>query len=960
MGTPLYAANAKDKDSGKSGIVSYRLTTGTGAKTVDSKETLFKVDSNSGHLTLTKHLDYEAMQRHSLTVTATDSGYPPLSANLTILVEVQDVNDNPPVFERSEYVVKVLESVAVNSQILQISAVDLDTGNNARLTYRILDNDSFVLTENNKTNREERSEPFGIFPNSGWIYLRRVLDRESQDQYDITVIASDNGTPVLTATTHITVSVSDANDNDPKFVRDFYEFSVEENLKRGVVVGILKATDADLELNAEIKYSLIPSNTSFQVNPLTGEIITRDSLDRELRTSYELVAEARDHGTPYRSTRVSVRINVTDVNDCAPDIVDPQEDVVSIREEQPIGTEVVRIRAIDRDNGYNATITYSILKGRDSDGYDLFSIDPTSGLIVTKAALDHEERSIYRLAVSATDNGIPSKQTIRFLRVEVLDLNDNRPTFTSSSLVFRVREDVSVGFIVGSVSGSGTDNFEQDNIIAGNTGVHITYTLFSMNTENTEGAFDIDRKTGSLVVSRGLDREQQSEYRLEIRALDTSSSNNPQSSAVAVKIEIADVNDNAPVWPVDPIVINVLEDVAIGSIIYNFSATDIDSGNNGEIQYKLITQNENTSHIFNLDPLTGSLSMSATVDYETISEYFLIIAATDQSTNVSERLTTTVTVRILITDINDNPPIFVLPSVKDSIVYLSDTALSGHIVTRILATDIDSDENGRITYNIFSGNENEKFHLNSNTGILELKKPINDDVGASMFYKSNSYNRGKYNLMISATDHGVLVQKETRINLVITIQATINSPPKFKESVYHINISENIPSGHFVIRIGADSYQPENGGNLTYYIPRGIADDHFYIDPIKGTVTTVGSFDRETKDIYAVPIYVEESSLKTSNLTSSVIQFDTTTLIVKITDINDHAPQFSPGSCYSLSIPENSDLAVIHTVVAMDLDDGLNGAIIYSITGKQALLINYRLILNKRISFNSFRWKYWK
>lgn len=118
MGTPLYAANAKDRDSGKSGIVSYRLTTGTGSsKSGDSKETLFKVDSSSGHLTLVRHLDYEAMQRHSLIVTATDSGYPPLSANLTILVEVQDVNDNPPVFERSEYVVKVLESVAVNSQV---------------------------------------------------------------------------------------------------------------------------------------------------------------------------------------------------------------------------------------------------------------------------------------------------------------------------------------------------------------------------------------------------------------------------------------------------------------------------------------------------------------------------------------------------------------------------------------------------------------------------------------------------------------------------------------------------------------------------------------------------------------------------------------------------------------------------------------------------------------------------
>lgn len=161
-------------------------------------------------------------------------------------------------------------------------------------------------------------------------------------------------------------------------------------------------------------------------------------MDREQQATYELVAEARDQGTPHRSSRVPVRVIITDVNDNAPEIVDPQEDVVSVREEQPPGTDVVRIRAIDRDNGYNSTITYTILKGRDSDGFGLFSIDPTSGMIKTRVSLDHEERSIYRLAIAATDGGKPPKQTVRLLRVEILDLNDNRPTFTSSSLLYKV------------------------------------------------------------------------------------------------------------------------------------------------------------------------------------------------------------------------------------------------------------------------------------------------------------------------------------------------------------------------------------------------------------------------------------------------------------------------------------------------------------------------------------------
>lgn len=118
---------------------------------------------------------------------------------------------------------------------------------------------------------ENISELFGIFPNSGWIYLRGTLDREARDRYDLTVLASDNGTPSATATTRVTVNVLDSNDNDPRFIRQSYEFSVEENLRRGAVVGIIQAKDADLDVNSAIRYSLIPSNTSFQINPVSGK-----------------------------------------------------------------------------------------------------------------------------------------------------------------------------------------------------------------------------------------------------------------------------------------------------------------------------------------------------------------------------------------------------------------------------------------------------------------------------------------------------------------------------------------------------------------------------------------------------------------------------------------------------------------------------------------------------------------
>ncbi|XP_058056650.1 protein dachsous [Anopheles bellator] len=942
-GSPLYEANAQDRDSGMSGVIAYRLAA-TG-----HDNGLFSIDSRSGHLTLARPLDYESVQRHTLVVTASDSGTPTLSTNLTILVEVQDVNDNAPIFEKHEYAIKVIESTPSNSQILQVSATDADTGNNARLTYKILGDDYQRTGKSTQPASPDQpvSEIFGIFPNSGWIYLRTRLDREVKERYNITVIVSDNGVPTLTATAHVIVTILDANDNSPIFAKTLYEFEIEENMRRGAVIGTVAATDADAGINAVVRFSLIPSNTSFQINPVSGEITTRESLDRESKASYDLVVEARDQGTPYRSSRVSVRIQILDMNDNAPDIVDPQEDVVSVREEQPIGTEVVKVRAIDRDYGRNASVSYSILQGRDSDGYGIFSIDPLSGTIRTKTSLDHEEKTIYRLAVAATDNGTPPKQTVRLLRIEVLDLNDNRPTFTSSSLVFRLREDVGVGHVIGSISGS--EQSEADNLIAGAGGdLHITYTLTPLTTDITEGAFDIDRNSGKLVVARQLDRELQSEYRMEIRALDTSASNNPQSSAVTVKIEIADVNDNPPKWPSDPINVYVSEDTPVGAIVYNFTVQDNDSGTNADIKFNLSkpTIASQREH-FAIDSLTGALTLLAPLDHEDTQEFLVVVQATDQSSNATERLTTSATARIMVTDVNDNAPKFVIPATPDNVVYISDSLETNQIVAHVVAIDADSGENGRLAYAFVSGNDDERFAIDSNSGVIQLAKPFSSNFIADSG-KRNAVS-GKYQLVVSASDHGSPRARDAKIGLQVVIQNTANNPPRFGESVYHVNITENVPSGSFVVRVSAKSFADAgNGGgattNLTYEIPRGVGEDHFVVDSFRGIVTTRGTFDREAKDVYTVPIYVTETSrfkkavspVLPSATHDGVAQFDVATLVVRVTDVNDHAPEFTPGSCYPLAVPENGELSVIHTVVATDADDGLNGDITYSIAGGNA------------------------
>ncbi|KAJ0175823.1 hypothetical protein K1T71_008982 [Dendrolimus kikuchii] len=892
VGSVVYAARATDEDYGRNGQVLYHLVSATGPPNT------FAVNTQHGLVSLLRPLDYENLVRHTLIISAKDNGVPSRGSNLTLVVDVQDVNDNPPVFEHQSYSANVLESEAVNTKILEIQAIDKDTGNNARITYK-------VTSEGNSSD-----EFIKVQPTTGWVYVAKSLDRETVAKHKMIITATDNGLPPLSASASLVINVMDANDNDPIFSKSAYEFQVEENKKAGAFVGKIAAIDADLGDNAVVRYSLFPSNTSFIVNPVSGIITTKEFLDREFKSSYSLFAEAKDQGILPRSSRVPISIKITDVNDNPPEIIDPREDVVSVREEQQPGAEVARVKAIDRDSGENSTVTYSILNERDMDGVGVFVIDPKSGIIKTSTVLDHEERSIYRLTVAATDSGVPPKQTIRQLKVEVLDLNDNRPTFTSSSLSFKVKEDAKIGHVVGTVACCDSDINENS---INNEEKQISYLLMPLTADHLPGTFEIDRRSGSLVVARQLDREIQEEYRLEVRALDTSATNNPQSSAVTVKIEIIDVNDNAPQWPQDPINIEISEMTPIGATVYNFTAKDLDFGPNGDLNFRIVSSLPVTSRVFNLDPLTGSLTLTSMLDYELSKEFWIIIEATDLAVNVSERMVTQATVHIAINDANDNTPTFVSP-IK-AIVSLN--TLSGTLY-QALAVDADSGENGKISYYISGGNDHAYFSMEYDNGKLTLSNKYATDV--------SRVRPGQYKLNLTASDHGVPFPRQSHMTLLLNLQESTNNPPRFTESYYRANISEDIRPGSFVTRLTAKSSRG-TGSNLTFTIPSDVADNKFSIDERLGTIIIKSKIDREERDLYIFPVYVTDS-----NAFQSTTNFDVATVTISIMDVNDNPPSFKTGSCYPLTVPENNNPEVIHTVAATDKDEGANGVITYSIT----------------------------
>jgi len=560
----------------------------------------------------------------------------------------------------------------------------------------------------------------------------------------------------------------------------------------------------------------------------------------------------------------------------------------------------------------------------------LFSVDPQTGLIRTKAPLSHEERAVYRLRITATDRGYPPRTGVRVLRVEVLDVNDHRPTFASSSRVFQVRndpsqshrkisgftltwlfqvpEDAHVGMVIGSLAADATDGeiLRQ----SANEEPLVVFTVVSPSTDN---ALIVNRASGDIVVAVPLDRERHSTYRLEVRALahggvNAGSDVHPRSSAISVTVQVQDVNDNAPVWPNDPVELEVREDALVGSVLANLTATDADEGINGELRYAILEQWPSAAKpFFELDALTGTLTLLEPLDFEELAAHSIVVAATDRATKNPKTTSMTVVVRVV--DVNDHTPEFVSPATQ----VVAPATTSGTVVGAVLAVDRDSGNNGKVTYSVA-----DPRLIVDPSGILTVAP------GAPSFQPG-----ARIVVEVTATDGGDPPRSSSQ-NLTLAVRSPTGTPARFSRAQVHADIAENARIGTFVARVSLAA----GPGNATFRIPPGAADDAFVVDSVRGVISTKATLDRERRSNYLLPVYAITSDQQPFDEVDDITELADVALVdVTVTDINDHAPRFRHGACYPLAVPENSEEAVIHTVAAEDLDLGANGEVAYTITG---------------------------
>ena len=346
----LYIAHATDADSDRNGLVQYRI---------DDPSNTFFIESFSGKITLQRKLDYESQKQHIISVIAQDQGSPQaMSSTLTLTFFVQDVNDESPHFNKSQYSVEVRESATINHVLLYVKATDKDSGNNGRVYYKLKSNQN---SDNIKT--------FGVFSNTGAIYNKVKLDHEKVKSYRLVVLAVDNGSPPKSAQTVVSVKVIDENDNDPKFLQDSYTFSIRENMRAGTQVGTVSAKDKDKTsllqyyIDASLQTNFDGKDHRFFDVSSNGDISTKVPLDRESTAIHYFVLTVKDQQRNFRTATTQVTVIVEDENDNKPEFVTKNGMYVAhIYENKPVGTLVLQARVNDKDEGPNAVVRFGFDK----------------------------------------------------------------------------------------------------------------------------------------------------------------------------------------------------------------------------------------------------------------------------------------------------------------------------------------------------------------------------------------------------------------------------------------------------------------------------------------------------------------------------------------------------------------------------------------------------------------------
>ena len=840
---------------------------------------VFDINETSGAILINRTLDFESMDtRYNLTIKAVGVNQSTIiSGTITQTILITDVNE-PPFFTTP---------CALSEQGCHFS---LDENHPAGYQVGVIEGrDPDITISTLRYELTPHNVPL-VINTQGQLMTTEILDREQIQEYGLVVTIHDCCGGL--ATTGVSITVNDLNDNPPIFTQAPTNITVAENSPNNLAVAQFIATDVDVPgVNGDIQYILSSESTDpFHLDPVNGVLSVNGSIDYEASQAYTLCISAHNPCLE-QSAMIITRVEVLNLNDNTP-LFSQELYHTSVIEHSSNGTFVITVSAIDADLQEFGEVMYFIESGNFEES---FAIDDRSGEIFVANDIDRETISSFNLTILATDGSRHqahhSNRANVYIKVE--DINDHAPAFLSENYTISVLENKQPFSNLLYIFASDVDEPGQPN-----SQVH-----YSIANDTSTELFGLNFSTGLLQLVQTLDSESEPSHDIVIIAYDMG---DPQmTSTTTITIEVINVNEHAPVVNGGETTIDVSESTLVGSILTTLEASDADGMN---LSFKIISGNDEDKFTFQGN---GQLVLNGTLDFESTcgSPYVLEICVTDGFHN------STVDLIINVVEENEYAPVVI----GGTDFELHEETQSGTLVGQVTAIDHDACASvSNVMYHF--ANDQIYFKIDPESGEITTRVLLDRESLSEIFPPSSS--QLSVELIISDAGSPPLLLV---INVSITLLDINDNSPVFDEEEYHSSLLENLPAGQTVFQVSAADI--DLNGAITYSLScvsnLPLCTNPFEVDSSSGVVITTQPLDYENQTDYVLLITAEDSG--------TVPRSSEVTGYVSVIDTNDNAPSFS-RDVYHVQLSESVPVMTeLFQIAATDSDSGRNGEVQYSI-----------------------------
>ena len=832
---------ARDSDIGSFGEFSYAIESGNfGNK--------FFINSTTGDISLLSALDFETTREYNLTVVAVDGGATApdskrFTGSTTVFVHVEDANDNTPVFGQPFYEAAILTDHELLSSVVNVSCSDEDSGTNQLIDYDILPNsDTFHIQEGN---------------------IVLTGDLETEAVYTLRVFCADRGTPSLSSSVQVIIIVSPVHVGAPVFDQASYNMSVPED--HPVLMEVLQVSATPENTNIIVRYSIVDGEgdgaEQFGIDPASGSLFTTARLNAVHKNSYYLFVSAQNVGPNELSSRVLVRIRVSDINNNVP-VFTPSNFYRETVSESAVRYEsIVSVTCEDRDLPENAEVSYEV-----SSSNSLFDVS-SDGVVFVNSTLDYETSVDHTITITCRDSGTPPQSAMATVLIRVTPVNEHSPTFTMETYIITdVAENTPVGSIVGQVAAVDGD--------IGRDG------MFSFRVIKPNPSFHVFSDNGSVSVIRPLDYETSPEHTLNVLVQDEGG----QTSTAQLVIQLSDVNDNDPVLTPTAAAVNIHVSERAGFLVQRFVCVDEDTVPDGDPRVSIVSSSPNFVLTMN-----SQLVMDATFDSPAV--HSVVVYCNDSG----GRSALTSAVAITIYEDRNLIPQFV-PSNR-----YETTIDEGYYSNMVVYTvNAETQSGSPVTFAKYEGDP--ELSVDASSGAVRLNGTLNRQIKASL------------HVIIRATANG----HSSLAVLIVRVRDINDNVPMIIPAVQTIFVQETISPPASVSTIICEDSDEGSNGETFVSIPSGQAADGLFAVTPDGVLSVVAALDYDSGAAqYNITVMCSDMG--------SEPQATRGTVIIVVEPVNEYRPVFDPSIFSTEVLENVTIGSIIQQLSVADVDSGNDG-----------------------------------